>query len=378
MPHTPARRLSTIRLAFRPHQEVAAGLTKPVGTNLSVIERVGRTLFTASDEGARVERLTTHDGATFGEHASYALDTFFKLPAGPEGEADIEGLCVDRSAEGGWLWVVGSHSLTRRKPKPHEDATACLERLTEVRRDPNRFLLGRIPLVEVAEGLFEPVRADGQRTAACLKMGRKRDALAKRLRRDDHIGRFIDVPAKENGFDIEGVVARGERVFLGLRGPVLRGWACILELTVRQTKPGRLRLCRSGSGDEACRKHFVDLDGLGVRELAIEGDGSGGDGSGRDLLILAGPTMDLDGPVSVYRWAGALASDEGQVVPRDRLTRLLDVPFGTGCDHAEGIARLERPGAAALLMVAYDAPAPDRLHDGGTAVDADLFELPAR
>ncbi|HYD65966.1 DUF3616 domain-containing protein [Azospirillum sp.] len=366
-PHTPAQRLSTVRLAFRPHEEVAADLTKPIGANLSVIERVGRTLFTASDEGARIERLATHDGAVFGEHASYALADFFKLPAGAEGEADVEGLCVDPGS-GGWLWVVGSHSLARSKPKPDEDdATACLERLTEVRRDPNRCLLGRIPLVEVAEGLFEPVRADGERTAACLKMGRKRNALAKRLRRDDHIGRFIGVPAKENGFDVEGIAARDDRVFLGLRGPVLRGWACILELTVRQTKPHRLRLCGGGPDDEAYRKHFVDLDGLGVRELAIDGN---------DLLILAGPTMDLDGPVSVYRWAGALASEEGQVVPRDHLVRLLDVPFGAGCDHAEGIARLERPGAAPLLMVAYDSPAPDRRHDGGTAVDADLFELP--
>ncbi|HYH22422.1 MAG TPA: DUF3616 domain-containing protein [Azospirillum sp.] len=367
-PRTPAQRLSTVRLTFRPYEEVAADLEKPIGANLSAIERIGRTLFTASDEGARIERLTTHDGATFGEHASAVLNDFFRLPAGAEGEADIEGLCVDRDSRGGWLWVVGSHSLTRSKPKPDEDdASACLDRLTEVRRDANRYLLGRIPLVETADGLFEPVRTDGERTAACLKMGRKHNALAKRLRRDDHIGRFIDVPAKENGFDVEGIAARGERVFLGLRGPVLRGWACILELTVRQPKRRRLRLGDAGPDKEPYRKHFVDLDGLGVRELAIDGD---------DLLILAGPTMDLDGPVRVYRWAGALASDEGQVVPRDRLTRLLDLPFGVGCDHAEGIARLERPGAAALLMVAYDSPAPQRRHDGGTTVDADLFELP--
>ncbi|HEY0833554.1 MAG TPA: DUF3616 domain-containing protein [Azospirillum sp.] len=366
-PHAPAKRLSTARLAFRPHEDVAVDLSKPISANLSVVERVGRTLFTASDEGARIERLATHDGASFGEHASYALGDFFTLPAGPEGEADIEGLSVDRAADGVWLWVVGSHSLTRRKPKPDEDdATACLARLTEVRRDANRHLLGRIPLVETAEGLFEPVRTDGARTAACLKMGRKRNALSKRLRRDAHIGRFIDVPAKENGFDVEGIAARGERVFLGLRGPVLRGWACILELTVRPAKRRRLRLCGAGSDKRPYRKHFVDLDGLGVRELAIDGD---------DLLILAGPTMDLDGPVSVHRWAGALATEEGQVVSRDRITRLLDVPYGPGCDHAEGIARLERPGAAPLLMVVYDSPGPHRLHDGRTAVDADLFEL---
>ena len=355
------RPLTTARLEFRRD----AGTDKPVGANLSVVALTGGALFAASDEGARIERLTTHDGAVYGEHTSFALADAFDLPDGPDGEADIEGMSVD----GGWLWVVGSHSLARRKPKPDTDSDEdALATLTEVRRDPNRYLLGRIPLLEV-NGVPALVPKDGKRRAGCLKMGRGGNALVRRLRKDKHIGRFLEVPAKENGFDVEGLAARGNRLFLGLRGPVLRGWACILELEVEERGKGRLRLAKLGPDKARYRKHFLDLGGLGIRELSFDGD---------DLLILAGPTMDLDGPVAVYRWRNAAAIGEECLVPRTDLSLELRIPHGDGCDHAEGIAKLERPGAPPLLFVVYDSPAKERLLDGGRVVTADLFELPRR
>jgi hypothetical protein len=48
------------------------------------------------------------------------------------------------------------------------------------------------------------------------------------------------------------------------------------------------------------RKRMLALGGLGVRDLCPHGP---------DLLVLAGPTMDLDGPVHVFRWHGALATE---------------------------------------------------------------------
>ncbi|MGQ9371043.1 DUF3616 domain-containing protein [Azospirillum sp. A39] len=364
MPHRPADRLSAVPLDFRHHEEIGGHLDEPIRANLSAIETDGETLFAGSDEGARVERLVRVDRG-YGDHRSYPLGDFFDLPAGQGGEADIEGLALD----GGWLWIAGSHSLARKKPKPDEhDAAACLERLTEVKRDPNRFLLGRIPVCPAtdAPGRLEPVRSDGGRTAACLKMGSKRNALAKALKDDEHIGRFIDVPAKENGFDVEGLAARGDRLFLGLRGPVLRGWACILELRVEEKRTGRLRLAPVGRGGRCYAKHFLDLDGLGVRELTFDGD---------DLLILAGPTMDLDGPVIVYHWTGVLDATDETVVPRGRLSRALDLPYGTGFDHAEGMAHRDAPDGRGLLVV-YDNPGADRRHADGRGVDADLFAIP--
>jgi len=110
-------------------------------------------------------------------------------------------------------------------------------------------------------------------------------------------------------------------------------------------------------------KHFLDLQGLGIRELTTDGDA---------LQILAGPTMDLDGPIALYRWQGAFESQQQTVVTGDQLELVAHLPVGRGDDHPEGICWL--PGGGRRLMVVYDSPAKHRLH-GGTAIDADLFRL---
>lgn len=360
MPRSPAQPLGTVRLSFRPGSKTAE--------DLSVVERAGNALFAASDEGAELVRLVTADGgASYREDAAFSLADFFDLPAKADesAEADIEGMAIDD----GWLWVVGSHSLARRKPRKKDDDAAALARLAEVRRDPNRFLLGRIPLRMDDPGPPVPVRKHRGRTARCLAFEGGGNALTKALADDPQLAPFLDIPAKENGFDVEGLAAHGDRLFLGLRGPVLRGWACILELAVEEDPddPNHLKLQRIGPDDAKLRKHLLNLDGLGIRELAFDGE---------DLVILAGPTMDLDGPVALWRWTDALGTGDSSLVRGDRLVRLLDLPFGERADHAEGIARIPRAGAAPALLVVYDSPAPERRH--GDAVDADLFALPSR
>ena len=373
----PARR---VRLDFRANGELEHA-DQPVRSDLSGVAAAGRCLWVANDELATVERLSRQDDGSYAGHEIVHLAEVFDLPEGAEGEMDIEGLDI----ADGYLWVVGSHSLTREKPKPgeHEPAEA-LARLTEVEHHPNRHFLGRIPLVESAPGTFDlRPEAEGSergttRRSGCLKMKAKGDALDSQLRGDVHIARFMGVPAKENGFDVEGIAARGDRVFLGLRGPVLRGWALLLELQVKETRRGRLKLRKVGSDGARYVKHFLDLAGLGMRELAFDGDA---------LLILAGPTMDLDGPVVLYRWPGALAASGQTVVPAGQLERVLNLPYGRGVDHAEGICWLPSDGAAPghaapgdaakELLVVYDSPVDDRLHDG-TAIDADVFRLDGR
>jgi Protein of unknown function (DUF3616) len=367
---TPERRL---RLDFRAHQELEQA-DQAVRSDLSTVAAEGRCLWVANDEFASIERLLRQDDGSYAGHERVHLAKLFDLPKAADGEVDIEGLDVD----GGYLWVVGSHSLTREKPKPDEhDPEEALARLTEVEHHPNRHFFGRIPLVESARepGVFEfrrktaADRLAGKRRSACFKMKSKGGALAKALRKDTHIGRFMAVPAKENGFDIEGIAARGERVFLGLRGPVLRGWATLLELAVKEPEKGRLKPRKIGKGGARYLKHFLDLGGLGIRELAFDGDA---------LLILAGPTMDLDGPVVLYRWADALGEGARKVVPAERLEILMRLPYGRGEDHAEGVCWL--PGDAGEkgeLLVIYDSPADDRLHDR-TAIHADVFRIRPR
>jgi hypothetical protein len=126
--------------------------------------------------------------------------------------------------------------------------------------------------------------------------------------------------------------------------------------------PERLRLIPFDDDGRPYRKHVRRLRGLEVRDLCPHGD---------DLLVLAGPTMDLDGPVHVFRRHGALRADTPQVVRGDLLTRELDLPYGDGYDHAEGRGLV---GPADGPRV-YDSPSPARLtEDGG--VLADVVRLP--
>jgi hypothetical protein len=361
----PVRR---VRLTFRDHDELAHA-HEPVRSELSAITSAGSCLFTANDELATVERLVRQDDGRYGRHQPFHMADFFELPDGGDGGMDIEGLDV----ADGYLWVVGSHSLSRAKPKPHEhDAAEALARLTEVRHRVNRHFLGRVPLVERDQkGVLEPAAEarDGvgkRRRAASLKLSRKGGKLDALLADDIHIGRFMGVPAKENGFDIEGIAARGDRVFLGLRGPVLRGWAMVLELALEEKKPGQLRPRKIGPDGHRYAKHFLDLAGLGIRELQADGD---------DLLILAGPTMDLDGPVTLFRWPNFLETTEQNIVPASKIEKVLEIPYGAGIEHAEGMCWPGGDGARRELLVVYDMPSPDREHDDGATIDADVFSL---
>ncbi|HEY0001944.1 MAG TPA: DUF3616 domain-containing protein, partial [Actinoplanes sp.] len=205
------------------------------------------------------------------------------------------------------------------------------------------------------------IEVDGVRHRAAALSGR--DDLRALLRRDEHLARFLDIPGKDNGLDIEGIAVSGDRVYLGLRGPVLRGWAFVLELRpyVTDDDLSRLRL-RPFDDGELYRKHVLDLDGLGVRDLCPSGD---------DLLILAGPTMDLDGPVRVYRWHGASRVAMPTIVRGDLLSREVELTYGEGDDHAEGLSLF---GPDRILVV-FDSPAPVRLTPDG-AVIADVVRLP--
>lgn len=336
-------------------------------TNLSAIRADGRCLWVAGDETATLERLvsTGESPATYGDQLSFNLADFVDLP-GPAGdEADIEGI----GRAGGYLWAVGSHSLKRKKIKADQADAKSIKRLAKVEDEPNRRVIVRIPVVDGDDDLPTLVReaaVDGERRTAAVLAGKR--SLTNELDDDEHLAPFLSIPSKDNGFDLEGVAVHGERLYLGLRGPVLRGWAVVLEVHpyVDDDDEDELRLERIGDDGERYRKHFLDLDGLGVRDLSPDGD---------DLLVLTGPSMDLDGPVQVHRWHDAAHSDGAEVVRGDEISRLLDLPYGAGDDHAEGITVLDGgEGGNRQLLVVYDSPAPERLD--GDAIIADLVPLP--
>jgi len=317
--------------------------------DVSAVARLGDTLFLACDETATVEVMHRIGDRRYGEHATVHLDELFDLPD-PGGELDVEGLAIDD----GRLWIVGSHSCTRRKPRKGEPIDArALARLAEIRPNANRHFLGCVSLEPVGERRW----AVG-RDAAMLPVRHERNALSKALAKDPHVAPFVGVPAKENGFDIEGLAVEGRCVAVGLRGPVINQWGLIVTFDAKP-RGRKLKVAKPF----AYAKHWLRMGGLGVRDLKRDGT---------DLLILAGPTQALDGPVRVYRWPGWVEAAESGTDAVVEPELLIELPYGDGCDHAEGLLPWPVKRGRALLVL-HDSPCPSRLDEAADVILADLF-----
>lgn len=325
--------------------------------NLSAAARSGSTMFLGGDEGSCIERLQ-RVGEVWSGHRRIALDTL--LPGlDASDEADIEGLAED----GGWLWVLGSHARTRPKIAKDGGDRIDLDTFANLKDTRPRCVLGRLPLVTEG-GVALPVMCDGERRAGMLRQTKHGNALARQLAKHPLLKPFAKIAAKEGGVDLEGIAVAGTRVAIGMRGPVVQGYAVLIEFEVAAKRSGRLTIA------SALHKRLLALDGLGIRDLKR---------AGPDLLILAGPTTALDGPCAVYRWAGWLddpAQDE-RVVRLHRPERIIDLPFGRGDDHPEGLVLLDDTAAGGEIAVICDGPAAYRIDAARRAVRCDRFALPA-
>jgi hypothetical protein len=312
-------------------------------------------LLVAADELASLELLRPTSTNLYADHRSYPLHGALRLAA--DEEIDIEGLSCDQDGDG--VFLIGSHSAKRKKPRGKSDQED-LDRLADVKVETTRELLVRIPMrdgLPQLEGAVATLPTDGEQSLLGL------------LGDDAHLGPFVQrsaelvIPGKDNGFDIEGLAHFEGRLLIGLRGPVLRGWAFILDFPL-EVDGGTLAL---GGKKRQYRKHALELDGLGVRDLLVHGD---------DLLVLAGPTMALDGAHRVFRWSGGPSAKKDSVVrqAKGELEHVLDVPFQRGFDRAEGIALASWFEPDDSLLVIYDAPGEARQLDA-CSVLADVFAL---
>lgn len=341
---------------------------KHVRDGLSTVLHTGDNLWLSCDERTSIERLTQQQDSSFGAHKSFCLSDYLQLPDGTDSEIDIEGMGMANN----YLWLVGSHSLKRKKPRKHDSIGKQMKRLAQVKSDPNRYLLARIPILQDAKtGDYtickegnDPDNPGKKLRAAQLSGGKNSNDLLDALKNDEHIAPFMQIPGKDNGFDIEGLATSGSRLYLGLRGPVLRGWAIVLEVELEDAEDGYLKL-KQLTPERSYKKHFLHLKGKGIRELRIMGD---------DLYILAGPTMDLDGVIAVYRWRNAVKTAGETMVHTADLERLCEVPHGygneSGKDKAEGLAVYDEHN----LMVVFDSPTEVR-KVGEHSVAADLINI---
>lgn len=318
-------------------------------------------LWLGSDETSTIERLSFIDDKTFAEHKHFEVTDFIELPAPPDEEIDIEGFAYSAP----YLWFVGSHSWKRKKPKPDNNDEKNIDRLTKLKSEPNRYLIGRIPLIggELLKSCAHPDNPDETLSAAKLEVTEQGNLLMDALADDEHLGTYVKatIPGKENGFDIEGIAVYQNKIFLGLRGPVLRGWAVMLEIELEPSATGLLKL-KELSSKQLYKKHFIYLNGLGIRDLCLDGE---------DLLILAGPTMDLDGPVRVLKIENGVNISEN-VLSKPEIIK--EIPYGNGDDHAEGMTLFTDCTQTRSILILYDSPAEARLQ-GDSDVVADVFAL---
>ncbi|TNC53034.1 DUF3616 domain-containing protein [Rubellimicrobium rubrum] len=343
---------ATVRLTFD-SQASTPGVKGPQH-NASCVIHADDTLFLACDEGATLERLLRH-GQGFAGHRRIRLGELIDLPGGSDSEMDIEGLSI----EGDWLWVVGSQSLKRKKLHARGQADVPLAKLARVDWQPNRQFLGRFPLVRHEGGLW-PVAQDGERRAMHLKF-RGRGQLRRWLAKDPHLAPFLEIPSKENGLDVEGIATRGDRVWLGLRGPVLGRRAVILELELRPTRKGHLKASRI-DGQARLRKHLVDTNGEGIRDMKWDGD---------DLLLITGPVLSGRGPTSIRRLPGFARQLERGVVGPEEVTLACDLPDRGEVDHPEGLTRWDGTD----WLVVHDSPDPKRVSNEPPSLDAEVWTL---
>jgi hypothetical protein len=227
-------------------------------------------------------------------------------------EMDLEGIAVD----GDTVFVIGSHSAKRKKV----DADAGFI--------DNRKALTGVPTAEPARDVLLRVSLDAEGHAESIE----RTSLRAFLDTTEPFRSFHAIASKENGPDIEGLAVRDDQLFVGFRGPLLRGnFTPILR-------------CRFGSPIKEPTVLFVNLGGRGVRDLAEVDDG---------LLILAGPVGDGPGSYQVYWWDGrdGVPGTGAPTSPDDPGSRLIgDLPPLAGDAGAPGAP----PKAEGLALVAED------------------------
>jgi hypothetical protein len=308
-----------------------AGRKRKFLPNVSAVAAAGDYLWTASDEMRTVECLEPR-GQGYRLHGQFKLDELFPgLPgAEKELEADVEALDVAH----GRLWVSGSHSLTRRS---RDKTEAVVD--PRIRDRPSRRLLGSVELSKDGGAVVAPGKAlpyDGA--------GNLRTTLGS----ISHIAPFMDLPSKENGLDIEGLAVFRRKIYVGMRGPVVDNVALV----------AAIELMPDFSVDATgVFLHFVDLGGLGVRDMTRWGGG---------VLILAGPVNGADSPFRLLQW---MPRRTGRI---QKPQKVLDLQ--PGADHPEGICAVTRAGANGLIVL-YDTKSDKRI--SGTRYRADWLKLPA-
>jgi len=250
-------------------------------------------------------------------HGAYAVfKNIFLFEGDKENgrEMDIEGITSD----GDNLYIIGSHSLLRKKIKTDKSYDKNLEKFRDdkIEDSRSRCLLYRVGLNSAGE-----------------ETGRDKISLKDIIRNDKILKTFNGIPGKENGVDIEGIAIKDGWLYAGFRGPVFRGnYVPVMKFRFDNINDYSLL--------------FVNLGGRGIRDITSVSDG---------FLILAGPVGDGPGSYQLYHWNGKdiIPGKKRKTADMGKLRLLGEIkPPPDG--KAEGLAVLEENDKEYHLIIAFD------------------------
>ncbi len=289
--------------------------------DLSAVASIGKYIIVSSDEGHVIQILERKNVNTFTLERKYSVpdgrETTRKKKQDPE--LDIEGI----AAVGKTVYIVGSHSRKRSKVKIRNPSRRSHNknrvRLTENTEEASRRVLYKLKFDDKGELEGEVVATD----------------LWDKIDKFSELKPFMEVPSKENGIDIEGIAANGEDLYIGFRGPVLRGnWVPVL-------------VTKFNGPPENARLLFVNLGGFGIRDIVAVDE--------NQFLLIAGPVGDGPGGNHLYSWNG-LDCVPGRNGAKGKVQHLGRIPADSG-GKAEGIAVLTSDEDDLLqLLIVFDGP----------------------
>jgi hypothetical protein len=242
-----------------------------------------------------------------------------------DGEAlELDGEAV--AFADGFFYVVGSHGHPR-------DADHRLEPL----RDADKIAAEIKAASKVVRIKLDPatVDADGR-----LKDGAKpeiavSDRLRVKLQEWRLVQPHVDQRLDENGLTIEGAAVKNERLYVGMRGPLLNG--------DRDAAPvysaSLMSLFEGAHADPRMVELGLGEAGRGIRDLVVFDKG---------FLVLAGPGTEVEGDYTVFFWDGV----KQQAEPLGTLPKFTD---NKGQQvRPEGIVPLDVDGDQLRLLVLFD------------------------
>jgi hypothetical protein len=256
---------NTKRIELGPFVRISGKIL--AGSDISAVAMVSSFLVIGSDEAVGIDSNENYIQLLRKTENGYAVHKNILLLQGDQAEGkelDIEGIAV----EGDYVYIVGAHCLKRKKVK----------KARSQEKNRKKFHTDRLEEERNRDWLYR-VRLDKEGN----ELERLRISLREIIKNDPVLHPFSRIPSKENGIDIEGIAVKDGWLYVGFRGPVLRGnFVPVMKLKFDDPQKTNELL-------------YVQLGGRGIRDLTKLSAG---------FLLLAGPVGDGDDSYQLYHWDG--------------------------------------------------------------------------